>query len=122
MIHFHVHHLIFHFNVHGRRPLYEKKSACVWVIPNLCHPQNYIHKKIFLWWRCQFLTFTQVFYIPAIIKLVFFLSYVRIIGTHHCGNTLCKAFKCYRSFKDLLFYSDYDNRMVDKFAHQIQSE
>ena len=32
-------------------------------------------------------SFNQDLYIPAIRKLAFHIPHVRILGTHHCGNT-----------------------------------
>ena len=37
--------------------------------------------------------FYQDLYIPSIKKLGFLLTHVRIIGTHHCGNTRQEAFQ-----------------------------
>ena len=35
------------------------------------------------------------YYITVIQKLAFHLSYVRIIGTHHCRKERCDSFKCW---------------------------
>ena len=50
------------------------------------------------------------------------LSHVRILVTHHCGNTRREAFNHPCSFQDVLDCCDYSERVVDIFAHQIQSE
>ena len=62
------------------------------------------------------------FYIPEIQKLSFIRPHVRILGTNHCGNTRHKAFKRRSANQDVLCCSDYSERVVASFAHQIQSE
>ena len=49
-------------------------------------------------------------YIPAIKHLAFHLSYVRILGTHHCGAMRRTAFKRCALFQDVLCRSDYTER------------
>ena len=46
--------------------------------------------------------FHTSFYIPEIQRLAFHLPYVRILVTHHCGNTRCEAFKYPCTFQDVL--------------------
>ena len=62
------------------------------------------------------------FYILAIQKLAFHLPHVRIIGTNHCGEMRCKAFKRREILQDVLCSCDYAERIVVSFSHQIQSE
>ena len=66
--------------------------------------------------------FHTSFYIPAIQKLVFHLPHVRILGTNHCGEMLCTAFKRRELFQDVLCRRDYAERVVASFANQMQSE
>ena len=66
--------------------------------------------------------FHTSFYIPAIQKLAFHLPHVRILGTNHCGEIRRTAFKRCESFQDVLCRRDYDKRLVERFADQIQSE
>ena len=47
------------------------------------------------------------FYIPAIQKLAFHLTYVRILGTNNCGELRLTAFKRHELFQDVLCRSDY---------------
>ena len=62
------------------------------------------------------------FYIPAIQKLAFHIPHVHIIGTNHCGNTLCEELKSRSTTQDVLCRRDYDERVVANFTHQIKSE
>ena len=48
--------------------------------------------------------------------------HVPIIGTHNCGNKRKDALKCRSEFQYLLCHHDYVERIVDRFAHRIQSE
>ena len=66
--------------------------------------------------------FHTSFYISAIQKLAFHLPHVRIIGTNHCGEMRRTAFKRHELFQDVLFCRDYADRVVARFANQIQSE
>ena len=65
--------------------------------------------------------FHTSFYIPAIQKLAFHLPHVRILGTNHCGEMRHTAFKQRELFKDFRCRSDYTERLVARFANQIQS-
>ena len=58
-------------------------------------------------------------YIPAIQKLAFHLPHVRILGTNHCGEMKCTAFKQHELFQDVLCCCDYTERAVERFANQI---
>ena len=66
--------------------------------------------------------FHTSFYIPAIKKLSFHLTNVRIIGTNNCGNTCHEAFKRHISNHYLLCCRNYSERVVASFEHQILSE
>ena len=50
--------------------------------------------------------FHQDIYINSIKKLAYHLPRVRIIGTHHCGNTRREAFKRHSYFQDMLYRRD----------------
>ena len=65
--------------------------------------------------------FHEKLYIPAIQKLAFRLTHVRILGTHHCGKELCEAFKRRGNLHDVLCRSDYKDWLVSSVDHQIQS-
>ena len=60
------------------------------------------------------------FYITAIQNLAFHLPHVRILGTNHCGNTRRKTFKRCSAKQYVLCCSDYNERVVSIFLHQIQ--
>ena len=66
--------------------------------------------------------FHTSFYIPAIKKLAFQLPHVHILGTNHCDEIRRTAFKLRELFQDVLCRRDYAERVVARFAHQIQSE
>ena len=66
--------------------------------------------------------FHTSFYIPVIQRLSFTVPYVRILGTHHCGELQCMTFKRRKLLQDVLYCRDYDERVVAKLCHQIQSE
>ena len=61
------------------------------------------------------------FYISDIQNLTFHLPHVSIIGTNHCGAMRRTAFKRRELFQDVLCRRDYYERVVARFAHQIQS-
>ena len=65
--------------------------------------------------------FHTSFYIPAMQRLDFHLTHVRILDTNHCGQLQHTAFKCRELFQDVLCNCDYAERVVASFAHQIQS-
>ena len=64
--------------------------------------------------------FCTSFYIPAIQKLAFCLSHVRILGTNHCGEMRCAAFKQHELFQDVLCRRDYFDMVVASFDNQTQ--
>ena len=61
------------------------------------------------------------FYIPEIHKLAFHIPHVQILGKNYCGDSRQNAFKCRKSFQDVLCHPDYAKRVVASFSHQIQS-
>ena len=65
--------------------------------------------------------FHTSFYIPSIQKLAFHLPHVRILGTYHCGEMRRITFKRRELFQYVLYRHDYAERVVAKFATQIQS-
>ena len=64
--------------------------------------------------------FHTSFYISAIQKLVFRIPHVQILGMNHCGESRRTAFKCRKSFQDVLCSRDYAEVLVAIFSHQIQ--
>ena len=64
--------------------------------------------------------FHSSFYIPAIQEFAFYLLYVRILVTNHCGEMRRTALKQRGLFQDVLCRRDYDERVVASFAHQIK--
>ena len=60
-------------------------------------------------------------YIPAIQKLEFHFTHVRILRTHHCGKERHGEFKRRGNLHDVLCRRDYIERVVSSFDHQIQS-
>ena len=65
--------------------------------------------------------FHTSFYIPDIQKLAFHLPHVRVLDTNHCGEMRHTAFKRRELFQDVLCCRDYAERVVARFANQIQS-
>ena len=59
------------------------------------------------------------FYIPAIQKLAFHLTHVRILGKNHCGEMRRTSFQRCELFQDVLCRRDYSERVVTSFANQI---
>ena len=66
--------------------------------------------------------FHTSFNIPEIQKLAFHIPHVQILGTNHCCDSRQTLFKIRKSFQDVFFCHDYDERVVASFSHQIQSE
>ena len=66
--------------------------------------------------------FYQYLYITTIKKLAVHLPHLKIIGTHHCGNTRQGEFKSRPNFQDVLYRYNNEERVVAIFANQIQSE
>ena len=66
--------------------------------------------------------FRTSFYIPAIQKFAFHMTHVRILGTNHCGELQCTAFKQLELFQYFLCRRDYAERVVASFSNQIQSK
>ena len=64
--------------------------------------------------------FHTSFYIPAIQNLDFRQPHVRILGKNHCGEMRRTSFKQSELFQDVLCCSDYAERLVARFDHQIQ--
>ena len=52
----------------------------------------------------------------------FQLTHVLILGTNYCVEMRRTAFKHHELFQDVLCRRDYDERVVESFSHQIQSE
>ena len=62
------------------------------------------------------------FYSPEIQNLVFHLPQVQILGTQHYSKGHCEAFEHRGYFHDVMFWRDYEERVVSSFENQIQSE
>ena len=88
----------------------------------LCHPQTFTQEKILFMLEISISYFHTSLYIPEKQISAFHLPHVRIIVTHHCGNTRREEIKYPCSFQDVLGWCDYSERVVASFAHQIQSE
>ena len=54
--------------------------------------------------------------------MAFHIPHIQILGTNHCGDSRRTAFKCRKSFQDMLFLLDYADRLVVSFPNQIQSK
>ena len=109
--------------MNGRLPFNENKQF------QLCETsrdeivtENLYTKKELVIMESSIVEFHQDLYIPAVHKLAFHLTYVCIIGTHHCGNTRWEAFKCHSTLQDGLCHCDYAEHVVASFSHQIKSE
>ena len=63
--------------------------------------------------------FYTSFYIPSIEKLAFNLPPVHIIGTNHCGEMRCTAFKRRELLQYVLCRRYYYERVVASSAHKI---
>ena len=50
------------------------------------------------------------------------MSRVHILGTHNCGKERFESFKRRIKQHGLLCWRDYSERILSRFAHQIQSE
>ena len=83
--------------------------------------KKYIRKELVIM-DSSILDFHRDFYIPAIHKLEFHLTHVRVIGTHHCGITLREEFNCRSDLQDMLCRHDYTEHVVASFPYQIQFE
>ena len=110
-IRFHIYHIIARCTAHGRIPLKDNK---------ICYTKIYTRKEIVMI-ETTISGFHTSFYIPSIQKLDFYLPHVKMLGTNHCGEMRCTAFKRRESFQDVLCCRDYDERVAASFAHQIQS-
>ena len=51
----------------------------------------------------------------------FFLPHVRMLGTNHCGAMQRTAFKRRKLLQDFLCRRAYAERVVARFAYQIQT-
>ena len=92
-INFHIYHLVERCTVHGRLPIDEHYFLFVFTEYGYYVTWKIIHQKrdcydgdIYFWFRTSF-------YIPEIKKLEFHPPHTCILGTDHCGNTCCEAFK-----------------------------
>ena len=59
-------------------------------------------------------------YIQEIWKLSFHLPHVKILGINKCGYSRWTAFKCCKSFQDVICRRGYAERVVASFDHEIQ--
>ena len=66
--------------------------------------------------------FRTSFYISAIQRSAFHLPHVRILCTNHCGELQRTALKRRELFQYVLCPCEYDERLVTRFTHQIQSK
>ena len=66
--------------------------------------------------------FHTSFYIKEIQKLAFNISHVQIFGANQCDDSYKTVFKRRKKFQDVICLRDYYERVVDIYAHKIQSE
>ena len=66
--------------------------------------------------------FHDKYYTPAIQKLGFHFPHVIILGTHNCSKERRETLKRMIKQHDILCQSDYAERILSSFDHQIQSE
>ena len=60
--------------------------------------------------------FHKDLYIPAIQKLAFHLPHVRILGTHHFGNTGQEEFRRHSDLQYVLCHRDDSKYALDRFV------
>ena len=84
--------------------------------------ENIYTRKELVMMETKISDFLTSFYIPAIQKLAFHLPHVRILGKYYCGAMRRTAFKRYDLFQYDLCRRCYAERVVARFANQIQSE
>ena len=87
----------------------------------ICSKCKTIHLKRACNDRYSIYNFHKSFRITEIKKLAFHLPHVCILGTHHCGNTCCEAFRHHAAFEYFLSYCDYAEKVVAIFSYQIKS-
>ena len=74
--------------MHGRRQLDENKMFRLCLRdPDSVSPVKLYKRKYIFMMETSIAEFHNSLYIPEIKKLSFHLPCVRILGTHHCGNT-----------------------------------
>ena len=122
-ISFHVYQHIECCTVFYRTPFNENKQfqLCGSYIDAIFTTQMYTRKEL-VRMESSIVDFHWDLYIPAIQKLALNLPHIHIIGTHHCGNTRWEELKCHSAFQNVLCCCDYSERVLSRFAHQIQSE
>ena len=109
--------------MHGRRPIDKNKLFCLFFqYTATVKPEKLYTRKELGMTETYIADLSTRFYITEIKNLEFHLPHVRILGTNHCGNTWREELKCCSAKKDVLCNSYYSERVVDSFAHQINSE
>ena len=118
----HIYHIISRCTTHGRFPLNYKKLCLI------CRQYSSSEQPIKIYNRKQTVmmdttisNFHRSFFIPEIQKLEFRIPRVQILGKNQCGEFCQTAFKRRESFQDVICCSDYSERIVSSFPHQIQS-
>ena len=66
--------------------------------------------------------FHKRLHITAIKKIALHLPILHILGAHHCVNARQEVFNSHSSYHGVLWRKYYLERVVDSFAHQIQSK
>ena len=97
-----------------------KVVVCVYRIRLLC-PLKTIHQKTSCYDGDIYCSFSLNF-LYYIYTKVSVSPHVHILGTNYCGNTFRESFKRYRANQYVCCFHDYSERVVDIFAHQMQSE
>ena len=81
-----------------------------------------IYRKELVMMETTIFDFHTILFIPAIQRLAFHLPHLCILVTNNCGAIQLTAFKQRELFQNVLCPRDYAERVVARFAHQIQSE
>ena len=105
-----------HFTVHEKRPFEEKLTCVLWstVKPEKPNAKFYSRKYPVLM-ETSIYDLHEKLYITSIQNMDFHFPHVRILGTHQCGRERRENFKYWDSFKDVLCWRDYTERVVAIF-------
>ena len=84
--------------------------------------QKYTLEKELVMMETPISNFHTCFYILEFQKLAFQIPHVQILGTNHCIDSHQNAFKHREQFQGMLCSRGCAERVVDIFAHKIQSK
>ena len=114
---FHIYHIIARCPTHGRLPLTDKKMYCKCKQDSASEQSTKIYtRKEIVMMETTISIFYTSFYIPAIQKLEFHIPHVQILVTNYCGDSRRTAFKCCKSFQDVLIGREYSEQLVCEFS------